>query len=209
MVPDIVELRKDLGFVEDLARFSENILSEKQVRAKYHLFDESAWVALGVDEAFVEAVELERTRRVRSGATKRELAQLRVVKAPEVLGKILEDERANSRHRIDAAKALDDLAGFAPQRDVIDQERVIIRIDLSADTKDPADILTFEASARPNPDPNGAKVIDSWDAPRQMEFSQPEPEVRRGRGRPPGSKNKPKATPERESSPKRISGFDV
>src|SRR5262249_46020483 len=77
MVPDIVELRKDLGFVEDLARFSENILSEKQVRAKYHLFDESAWVALGVDEAFVEAVELERTRRVRSGATKRELAQLR------------------------------------------------------------------------------------------------------------------------------------
>lgn len=58
-VPDIVELRKDQGFVEDLARFADGVLTEKQVRAKYHLFDESTWTALN-DDAFVEAVELER-----------------------------------------------------------------------------------------------------------------------------------------------------
>src|SRR5262249_56366895 len=128
-VPDPVELRKDSGFVEDMARFSEGVLTEKQVRAKYHLFDESTWTALN-DDAFVEAVELCRTQRTRSGATKRELAQLRVVAAPDVLSGILIDPKANARHRIDASKALDDLAGFSPQQPPAKTDTVLIHVDI-------------------------------------------------------------------------------
>src|SRR6516165_2465386 len=219
MVPDVVELRKDQGFVEDMSRFAEGVLTEKQVRAKYHLFDESTWTALN-DDAFVEAVELERTRRIRSGATKRELAQLRVVAAPDVLSGILMDPKANARHRIDASKALDDLAGFAPQRNAEDQDRVIIKIDLSADTRakglesNPADVLMFEASARPV-DAEG-KFIDG--PPRDHRTSmiaaseqidQQVIPLKRGPGRPKGSRNRPKQPEQHEPSPRGVPGFDV
>jgi len=214
-LPDVVELRKDQGFVEDFARFADNILTEKQVRAKYHLFDESTWTALN-DDAFVEAVELERTRRIRSGATKRELAQLRVVAAPDVLSGILTDPKANARHRIDASKALDDLAGFAPQRPAVEQDRVIIHIDMGADVRarglesDPADVLHIEATVRPDPNSNGAEIVNA--APRSMieaanQFDQQEViPLKRGPGRPRGSRNKPKIVDER---PKCVPGFDV
>jgi hypothetical protein len=211
-VPDPVELRKDSGFVEDMARFSEGVLTERQVRAKYHLFDESTWTALN-DDAFVEAVELCRTQRIRSGATKRELAQLRVVAAPNVLHGILTDPKANARARIDSDKALDDLAGFSPQRPGVEQDRVIIHIDMGADVRarglesTPADVLHIEASARPTS--NAAEIVDA--APRAPmieahdQFDQQEP-VKRGPGRPKGSKNKPKVVDER---PRGVPGFDV
>src|SRR5215813_10928448 len=159
-------LRENHELVEDLARYADGILTEKQVRQRWHLANDEVWTSLGTDESFVERVELEKTRRIRSGATKRELAQLRVVRAPEVLDQILSNERASPRHRIDAAKALDDLAGFAPQRPGVEQDRVVIHIDLSADVRakglesDPADVLHIEATVRPNLNPDDAKIID-------------------------------------------------
>src|SRR5215831_12008295 len=90
-------LRENQELIEDLCRYSEGVLTEKQVRQKWQLANDGVWTSLGTDESFVERVELARTQRIRSGATKRELAQLRVVKAPEVLGKILEDERVSPR----------------------------------------------------------------------------------------------------------------
>src|SRR5215472_14857921 len=108
--------RENDELVSDLARFSEGILTEKQVRKKWHLFDESAWVAIGEGDLMVEMVEAEQVRRIRNGAAKREKAQLHVVRAPDVLEKILSDERASPKHRIDAAKTLDGLAGLAPER---------------------------------------------------------------------------------------------
>src|SRR5262245_4608718 len=107
-------LRENQELIEDLCRYSEGILTEKQVRQRWHLANDEVWTSLSADD-FVERVELEKTRRIRSGATKRELAQLRVVAAPDVLSGILMDPKANARHRIDASKALDDLASFAPQ----------------------------------------------------------------------------------------------
>src|SRR5215468_11371478 len=213
-VPDVIELRKDQGFVEDLARFADGVLTEKQVRAKYHLFDESTWTALN-DDAFVEAVELERTRRIRSGATKRELAQLRVVAAPDVLSGILMDPRANARHRIEASKALDDLAGFAPQA-AAEQDMVQITINLGG-----GEVYRYGGSVKPVPGNDGwrdGKVIDA--APRQIVAEQPMEEaevipVKRGPGRPKGSRNKPKVVEnelspkvvENEPSPKGVPGF--
>src|SRR5215813_7267571 len=128
-------LRENQELIEDLCRYSEGILTEKQVRQRWHLANDEVWTSLGTDESFVERVELEKTRRIRSGATKRELAQLRVVAAPDVLSGILMDPKANARHRIDASKALDDLAGFAPQRSAVDTDRVIIHIDIGGGHK--------------------------------------------------------------------------
>src|SRR5215813_15356939 len=147
-------LRENQELIEDLCRYSEGILTEKQVRQRWHLANDEVWTSLSADD-FVERVELEKTRRIRSGATKRELAQLRVVAAPDVLSGILMDPKANARHRIDASKALDDLAGFSPQRPAAETDKVIIHIDMGADVRakglasDPADVLHIEAEARP------------------------------------------------------------
>src|SRR5215831_19936849 len=93
----------DQSFIEDLARFAEGVLSEKQVRQKYHLFDESTWVALN-DDALVERIELEKVRRIRNGAAKRERAQQHIVKGPDILNDIMSDAKASPKHKVDAIK---------------------------------------------------------------------------------------------------------
>jgi hypothetical protein len=156
-LPSPQSLINDQGFLEDLARFTDGILTEKQVRQKYHLFNEATWEQLAKDEALIEAIELERTRRVRSGATKRELAQNHIVSAPKILNDILTDPKANAKHRIDSAKALDALAN--PGSQAADTgDRVIVTITLSADEK-----LTFNKPIRPTP--NDDKIVDVTPAP--------------------------------------------
>jgi hypothetical protein len=83
---------------------------------------------------------------------------------------------------------LDDLAGFAPQV-ATEQDRVIIRIDLTAGG---GEVLEFDKSIQPNP--HGGEVIDATPQARPPIIDQQEaiPPVKRGRGRPRGSKNKPK-----------------
>jgi hypothetical protein len=167
-VPDnlAAQLLADTEFVSDLARYSEKLLTEKFIRRKYNLTDD-AWEQLGNDDALVEAIEAEKMRRVRNGAAKRELAQKHIVKGPTVLSKIMDDEGQNSRHRIDAVKALDSLAEPEPRRG-IDQDRVIIRIDLTADAKlkgiepNPNDIITFEAAPRKTPPTITDETKDDW-----------------------------------------------
>src|SRR6516164_2764213 len=99
---------KDEEFITDLCRFSEGVYTEAAVRKKYH-FTEETWTALGTDDALCERVETEKLRRIRSGATKRELAQLHIIRGPDVLATIMDDPKANARHRVDSIKALDDL----------------------------------------------------------------------------------------------------
>jgi hypothetical protein len=50
----VKSLIDNLELITDCCRYSEGILTEKQVRQKYHLFDESTWTALGSDEALLE-----------------------------------------------------------------------------------------------------------------------------------------------------------
>src|SRR5262245_49471262 len=185
--------RENDELVSDLARFSESVLTEQQVRKKHHLLGDEAWERMGTDDLLVEMVEAEKVRRIRNGAAKREKARLHVVAAPDVLSGILMDPKANPRHRIDSAKALDSLAGFAPEA-VHNEDRVVIRIDLSADTKNPA---------RPNKPSDDGKVIDVTSSPIQSlpnDSADELPPVKRGPGRPLGSKNKPKATQQEPSA---------
>jgi hypothetical protein len=113
------------------------------------------------------------------------------------LNDIMSDARQSARHRVDAIKTLDQLADPGPSRFAEQQDRFIIRIDLTADTKskDPADILIFDKSIRPDP-PN---TIDA--TPAQVQSIPELPPVRRGPGRPKGSKNKPKTVDAEELLP--------
>ena len=184
--------------ITDLTRYAEGLLEEKHVRKKYR-FDEATWTALGTDEKFVEAVELERVRRVRDGSFKRERSQQHITKAPDILNGIMSDPKQSAKHRIDSAKVLDDFAANGPKA-APEQERVVIRIDLGADTRakglesNPADIIEIEAEIRPR-DADG-KIIDA--APRDHQTPMIEADQqeavppKRGPGRPPGSRNKPK-----------------
>jgi len=197
--PNLPSLRDNYEFIADLARFASGTLEEKYVRRKYHLLDEAAWELLGKDEALIEKIEETKIARLRSGATKRELAQMHIVRGPSRLATIMDDPKANYRHVVDAIKTLDALAEPSPSHFTQDQDRIVIRIDMGADVRlkngesNPADVLIVDTVVRPNPNPNDTKVIDNWDAPKQIELNQEEPvPPKRGPGRPPGSKNKPK-----------------
>ena len=104
-----VPLEEDDELVEDLARFSDNVLSEAAVKARHHLSAEE-WAALGESDKLVELVEACKLRRIRNGATKRERAQIEIIDAPPILGGIMRDPNANARHVIDSVKTLDALA---------------------------------------------------------------------------------------------------
>ena len=77
----------NLEFITDLARYAEGLFTEQQVKKKHH-FDDATWARLGEDEALIEKIEAEKTRRIRSGVTARERAQQHFATVPNVLGDI-------------------------------------------------------------------------------------------------------------------------
>ena len=83
---DVIDLRgqsahlEDDELIENLARFADGTLSEAAVKARHHLSNEE-WAALGDSDRLVELVEACKLRRIRTGATKRERAQIEIVDA--------------------------------------------------------------------------------------------------------------------------------
>jgi hypothetical protein len=166
-VPDLAtQLLADAEFVSDLARYAENLLTEKFIRRKYNLTDD-AWEQLGNDDSLIEAIEVEKLRRVRNGSAKREKAQQLITKGPDVLDKILSDESANPRHRVDAVKALDAIAEPGPQT-AQQADRFVITIDLGEDAKlrsatpDPNDVIIIETTPRKTPAAITDQSEDDW-----------------------------------------------
>ena len=146
-----ISLDSDLGreLIVDCVRFAEGILTEQQVRKKFR-FDAGAWEALGSNEELIEKIEAEKLRRMRDGSTKREKAQLLVVKGPTILDSIASDVSASPRHRVDAIKVLDGMAANGPTA-APEADRFIIQINLGSD------VLKFDKSIEINPndiDPN-------------------------------------------------------
>jgi len=92
------------AFVVDLARFADGTLTEQQVRRTWQLFTDEIWQALGQNEPLIEEIESVKLERIRSGATKRERAQLLVIEGPEIAAGIMRDPGANARHRFDACR---------------------------------------------------------------------------------------------------------
>jgi len=145
-IPDLTRsLCENSELVQDLCRYAENLASESAIRKKWRL-SEDVWEQLGGSDELVRAVEEEKTRRIRSGATKREAAQLHIIRGPAVLATIMDDPRQSARHRVDSIKTLNAIADPGPEAAA--EQQVFIRIDLSRDSGDPKDVLTFEATAR-------------------------------------------------------------
>jgi len=153
-------LKDNLEFVADLCRFAENILTEKQVRQKWHLVTNAMFDALGDDDELIEKVELEKVRRIRDGSSKREKAQLHVTRAPDVAAAIMDDPTANSRHRLDACTALNNFASNGPATAPA-ADRFIIHIDLTGSDSRPI-VEKFNKSISINAhdvDPDAAPTI--------------------------------------------------
>ena len=134
---DTVDLRgrsiplEDDELIENLARFADGTLSEAAVKSRHHLSNED-WAALGESDKLIELVEACKLRRIRSGATKRERAQIEIVDAPPILGGIMRDPNTNARHIIDSVKALDALASTGAEAAAAGA-RFEITINLGAD----------------------------------------------------------------------------
>ena len=134
---EIVDLRgrsiplEDDELIENLARFADGTLSEAAVKSRHHLSNED-WAALGESDKLVELVEAAKLRRIRTGATKRERAQIEIVDAPPILGGIMRDSNASPRHRVDAVKTLDALASTGAEAAAAGA-RFEITINLGAD----------------------------------------------------------------------------
>ena len=150
---DIVDLKpahlEDDELIENLARFADGTLSEAAVKARHHLSNEE-WTALGDSDRLVELVEAAKLRRIRSGATKRERAQIEIVDGPPILGKIMRDPNANERHRIDSIKTLDALASTgaeAAAAGASDTERYSKSIAIDPNDVDPNHVDTTDVIA--------------------------------------------------------------
>jgi hypothetical protein len=160
-VGDIVNLRdrsmaiEDDELIENLARFADGTLPEAAVKARHHLSNED-WAALGESDKLVELVEACKLRRIRSGATKRERAQIEIIDAPPILGGIMRDPNANARHVIDSVKTLDALASTGAEAAAAGA-RFEITINLGSDTE------RYSKSIEINPhdiDPNHVDTTD-------------------------------------------------
>jgi hypothetical protein len=152
-VPDPTRsLRENYELIQDLCRYAEGICTESAVRKRWRLSEE-IWEELGADDELVRKIDELKIQRVRSGALKRELAQGHVIRGPAVLASIMDDVRANARHRVDSIKALNAIADPGPEA-ATGEEKVIISINLGADLKakgqepDPSDVITIEATPR-------------------------------------------------------------
>jgi hypothetical protein len=126
------ELVSNTELIADLCRFKEAVLSEAQVRRKWRHLDNAVWDS--PDEALIDAVEAESIRRVRSGASAREKAQLHHVQAPDMLNGIMTDAAASARNRIESAKELRAVAATGPENAPA-MDRFVISIVLNGDVE--------------------------------------------------------------------------
>jgi hypothetical protein len=126
-----VELDSDVGrqFVVDCVRAAEGLISDKELVEIYEI-SPADWQNIAKDIALARAIRAERDRRVLNGTAAREAASRHFVKAPTILDKIMTDEQANARHRIEAIRELRQTAIPENQNALSQSDRFIITINL-------------------------------------------------------------------------------
>jgi hypothetical protein len=132
----VIPLASDIGgaFISDCARNREKIFSDQRLCEKYGITLE-ALTEIGRNPAVRLAVSTESERRLQNGDAARESAAKLFADAPSVLGKILNNEQASPRHRIEAAKELRATAQPGTERTGDTAERVVVHINLGGDQK--------------------------------------------------------------------------
>jgi len=118
-------------FVVDCTRAGEGLIEDRELVEIYEISAKD-WQAVTENRALANAIRDERARRLRSGVAAREAAAKEFVKAPAVLGGILNDQSANAKHRIDSARELRATAhgGGDMERTADAGEKFIITINL-------------------------------------------------------------------------------
>ena len=152
---------EDDELIENLARFADGTLSESAVKARHHLSNDE-WAALGESDKLVELVEACKLRRIRTGTTKRERAQIEIVDGPPILGKIMRDPGSNARHVIDAVKTLDGLASAGAEAATAGA-RFEITINLGADMDGKPIVEKYSKSIAIDANDTGPDEIDTTD----------------------------------------------
>ena len=158
-----VELDSDVGrqFAVDCVRAAEGLISDKELVEIYEI-SPADWQNIAKDTALARAIRAERDRRVLNGTAAREAASRHFVKAPTILDKIMTDEQANARHRIEAIRELRQTAIPENQNAPSQSDRFIITINLGADC-----VETYNKSITINPnDPDEQPKLATPERPK-------------------------------------------
>jgi hypothetical protein len=140
-----VALDSDLGRKLTLwaVRAAEGLVEDSELRAELEIFDDTEFKALSTHPGLIRAIREERFRRINSGRAAREAAAKIHVRAPAVLGTILDDKAANARHRIESARELRATAtGGNDAEKAHDSERFVITFNLGNDVEKIEKIIT-------------------------------------------------------------------
>jgi hypothetical protein len=137
-----IAIASDVGsaFVSDCARNREQLFSDAQLQEKYDIAP-TDWDDIIKNKALRLAISRECERRMLNNDASREAAAKQFTKAPAILGTILENESANPRHRIEAAKELRTTAHLGADRPGDTADRVTVTINLG---NAPEDKLVFD-----------------------------------------------------------------
>jgi len=165
-----VDLASDQGhaFLVDAVRAAEGLLSDRDL-VEIHGVSPPELQALAKDSQFAKALRLERDRRVRNGTAARESAAQIFVRAPKIMGEILDDKQASPRHRIEAAREIRQVATPESQGVAAAEDRFIITINLGDHVE------TYDEARAINVAPDQPKIIEN----ERPKLEQPK------RGRPP------------------------
>jgi hypothetical protein len=126
-----IETGSDIGhaFAVDCCRFIENLISEEALRKKYGLITDASWRELEMVEPLQLLIGRIKEERIRDGTAQREKAALRWNSAIDVIDRIVQDETAPSRARLDGAKELRACAaGTEANTPASDKERFTITL---------------------------------------------------------------------------------
>jgi len=127
-----VELDGPVGhqFVVDVTRAAEGLITDADLCETYEVSMEDLQT-IAKNKAFARAVQAERKRRIRTGLAARETAAEIFVRAPKVMGEILDDKQASARHRIEASRELRATATSGNEGGhATDGERFVITINI-------------------------------------------------------------------------------
>jgi|SRR5262249_21821429 len=155
-----VPLNSDIGmaFTADCARNREQLFSDAQLKEKYDI-PETDWNDIIKSKPLRLAVSRECERRMLNGDGAREAAAKQFVKAPAILGTILENERNSPKHRIDAARELRSAANRGDEKPGDAPERFVISINFGPASDER---VTFTCDPPKQPSQDQANAEDQW-----------------------------------------------
>jgi hypothetical protein len=167
-----VDLNSDAGhsFLVDAVRAAEGLITDRDL-VELHGVSPPELQMLAKDSNFVRALRAERDRRGRDGTAARESAAQIFVRAPKIMGEILDDKQASPRHRIESARELRQIAIPENANNPAASERFTITINLGD-----GHIERYDEARAINVSPE-SKTIENEPMPKLVE--------RPKRGRPP------------------------